>query len=222
MPFGLKTAGASFTRAMNAPLGNICHEFTIVYLDDILIASSSLEEHMMYIDYVLQRLKKVGFRLNLDKCEFVQQEIKFLGHIFSEIHAEMNNDTKMAIKNFPKPKNKKILQAFLELINWDRRLIKNLGRMAQSFETLLKKNVKFIWSPEQQKAFEEIKIAFEEAPALFTIRAGLKFGMFVDASKTGLGARLYQYDSKDPTMRFTVAYASRNIKGAKKIIRSQS
>lgn len=100
MPFGNKTAGASFTRAMKKALGDECDPFTIIYLNDILIALSSLEKHLFHINYVLERLKRTGFRLNKDKCEFLRTEIKFLGHTFNQIKAEMNDDTKQAIQNF--------------------------------------------------------------------------------------------------------------------------
>ncbi|KMQ90526.1 reverse ribonuclease integrase [Lasius niger] len=214
LPFGLKTAGASFTRAMQRAMGDECDPFTIVYLDDILIASSSLEEHVFHVNYILERLKRVGFRLNRDKCEFVKTEIRFLGHTFNQIKAEMNEDTKMAIQNFERPRNKKAIQAFLGLVNWDRRFVKNLARMTKPLERLLKKTEKFEWTEETQKAFADIKREFQDAPCLFVIRPGLKFGIYVDASKYGLGARLYQYREDKPEEKFTVAYASRSLKGA--------
>lgn len=96
-------------------------------------------------------------------------------------------------------------------MNWDRRFIKNLARMTKPMENLLKKDCKFSWGEEQQKAFIQIKTAFEEAPTLYLIKPGLKFGIYVDAARTGLGARLYQYDNED--RKFTVAYASRSLKG---------
>ncbi|KMQ91596.1 reverse ribonuclease integrase [Lasius niger] len=214
LPFGLKTAGASFTRAMQRAIGDECDPFTIVYLDDILIASNSLEEHVFHVNYILERLKKVGFRLNREKCEFMKTEIRFLGHTFNQIKAEMNEDTKLAIQNFERPRNKKAIQAFLGLVNWDRRFVKNLARMTKPLERLLKKTEKFVWTEETQKAFAEIKRAFQDAPCLFVIRPGLKFGIYVDASKYGLGARLYQYGEDKPEERYTVAYASRSLKGA--------
>lgn len=73
--------------------------------------------------------------------------------------------------------------------------------------------MKFVWSDEEQTAFDEIKIAFRDAPALFLIRPKLKFRMYIDAAKAGLGACLYQYDEKEE--KYIVAYASRNLKGAK-------
>lgn len=214
LPFGLKTAGASFTRAMQKAIGDECDPFTIVYLDDILIASNSIEEHLFHINYVLDKLRKVGFRLNKEKCEFLKTEIRFMGHTFDQIRADMNDDTRMAIQNFERPKNKKGIQAFLGLVNWDRRFIKTLARMTRTLEQLLKKDVKFDWTEKIQRSFIEIKRASCEAQCLFIIRPGLKFGLFIDASKQGLGARLYQYKENEPEKRFTVAYASRSLKGA--------
>lgn len=102
----------------------------------------------------------------------MKKEIKFLGHTFSEITAEINQDTRDAIKNIDRPRNKRDVQAFLGLVNWDRRFVRNLSRLKQPIEQLLKKNVKFIWSNVEQKAFLEIKRVFNEAPTLFLIRYG--------------------------------------------------
>jgi len=198
---------------MNKALGDDCDSFTIIYLDDILIASDSKEEHIFHINYVLEKLKNVGFTLNLEKCEFFKKEIKFLGHKFDSIQAEMNDDTKKAIRDFETPRNKKGIQAFLGLINWDRRFIKNLATMTKPLEQMLCKGVKFEWTDEANKAFNKIKKAFEKAPKLYVIRPDLKFGLYVDASKSGLGAMLYQYD-EDKDVKNTVAYASRSLKGA--------
>jgi len=155
----------------------------------------------------------VGFKLNLEKCEFFKPEIKFLGHKFDSIQAEMNDDTKKAIQEFETPRNKKGIQAFLGLVNWDRRFIKNLAALTKPLESMLCKGVKFEWTEEANKAFNRIKRAFERAPKLYIIRPDLKFGLYVDASKFGLGAMLYQYEDNND-VKYTVAYASRSLKGA--------
>lgn len=131
MPFGIKTAGASFTRALDLALGNQGRECVIVYIDDILIASNSLEEHIEHLKFVLGKLEAVRFKLNRDKCNFLQERINFLGHQFSEIEARMNEETKAAIQNFAQPRTKKSIQSFLGLVNWDRRFIKNLANMTR-------------------------------------------------------------------------------------------
>lgn len=212
MPFGIKTAGASFARAMQLALGNECDNFVIAYLDDILIASHTFEEHIEHVNQVLGRLEKVGFRLNKSKCEFMRTEIKFLGHTFNEIEAGMNEETKAAVRNFQKPRNRRAIQSFLGLVNWDRRFIRNLATLTRPLENLLKKQTKFDWTSEVQVAFQEIKNAFAAAPTLFLVRPGFRFGVQVDAAVSGLGARLYQYDDKG--QQFTIAYASRSLKGA--------
>lgn len=213
MPFGLKTAGASFTRAMELALGANASEYMTVYLDDVLIASATLEEHMWHLDTVLRRLSAVGFRLNRQKCELLKERIRFLGHTFSEVTADMNKETRLAVANFERPRNKKAIQVFLGLVNWDRRFIKDMARMTRPLEELLRKGRKFEWIGEQQRAFNEIKGAFQDATELFLIRPGMKFGIYVDAARTGLGARLYQYVPGEEK-KHTVSYASRSLKRA--------
>jgi len=104
---------------MRKTLGNESDVFTIVYLDDILIASNTFSTRVSYQSSP-GKTRKAGFRLNREKCEFFESQIKFLGHTFDEITAEMNEETKKAIENFAKPQNKKAIQAFLGLVNWDR------------------------------------------------------------------------------------------------------
>ena len=101
MPFGLKTAGASFTRAMNTALCDKHFETVIVYLD-VLIASETLEEHLEVLENVLERLQVVRFKLNKDKCEFLRTEITFLGHTFIRMKAEINEETKATVRNLIK------------------------------------------------------------------------------------------------------------------------
>jgi len=76
--------------------------------------------------------------------------------------------------------------------------------------------MKFEWNETEQNAFNAIKQAFEDAPTLYLIKANMNFGIDVDASKTGLGARLFQYNDSEPTKKFTIGYASRSLKNAEK------
>lgn len=215
MPFGLKTAGASFTRAMNEALKELGNQFLIIYLDDILIASDNLQDHLEHLRQVFACLKRVGFKLNVEKCEFIKEEIKFLGHTFDQIKAEINDDTRKAISSFERPKTKRALQSFLGLINWDRRFIENLAQLTRPMEELLAKDRKFIWTNKQQEAFDKMKLAFEKAGELFLIKKNGEFGIYADASIKGLGARLFQYD-KETQKEYTLAFASRSLKGAEK------
>lgn len=214
LPFGLKTSGASFTRAISTILGPLLEERTIVYLDDILIATETLEGHTIVMSEVLRRLQEKGVVLNSGKCEFLQHRVKLLGHHFEEDEAKMTEETKQAIISFSIPKNRKAVQSFLGLANWDRRFIPGLTESAKPIELLLKKETKFKWGEKEQQAFEEVKKKFKEADKLSHMRPDRSFGLETDASTIGLGARLFQLD--DEGIEYTIAYASRSLKEAER------
>lgn len=134
-----------------------------------------------------------------------------MGHTFTQVKAKINEETKTTIRNFKQPGNKRTLQSFLGLVNWDRRFIRDLAKLTRPLESLLRKGVRYQWTLVKQTAFEGIKEAFEKAEDLF--QPGHRFGLYTDASAAGLGAKLYQY-RKGTDEKFTVAYASRSLKGA--------
>lgn len=105
-----------------------------MYQDDVLIASDNETEH---IEHLREVLKRAGFKLNQGKCEFACERIVFLGHELTKVHVKITEETKKNILDFPRPKNKKELQACLGLINWDRRFIPNLSQYTTCMEALL-------------------------------------------------------------------------------------
>ena len=120
MPFGLKNAPATFQRTMVIVLrgleGNIC----FVYLDDIIIFGRTKQEHLVRLEQVLERLASVGLKIKLPKCSFLQDEVKYLGHIVTEKGIKPNPDKIKAIKNFPKPKTVKEIRGFIGLVGYYR------------------------------------------------------------------------------------------------------
>lgn len=216
LPFGLKTSSSSFTRALGVVLDKVPHlrPNLIVYLDDILVCSHSFEDHIQHLSQLFETLHDAGIRLNKDKCQFVTPVVQFLGHELSQVTVEMTEGTKQAISVFKAPMNKKQLQSFLGLINWDRRFVPNLSELTKPLENLLKKEVKFKWTLESEVSFAQIKQAFKNADKLFLIRPNLEYGLDTDASCVGLGARLFQFDVDNPDIQFTLAYASRSLKPA--------
>ena len=121
MPFGLRNAGQSFQRFMDEVLSSL--DFAFCYLDDILIGSSSPEEHLLHLHLVLQRLRNFGLVLNMEKCELGQESIEFLGHRITAEGAAPIVKHVEAIQNFPQPQDRKQLQSFLGLVNFYRRFI---------------------------------------------------------------------------------------------------
>lgn len=107
MPFGLKNAPATFQRCMNNILHDIIGTHCLVYLDDIVIFSTSLQEHIQSLKKVFERLRRSNLKLQLDKCEFMKRETEFLGHIISTEGIRANPNKIQAIQDFKIPNSPK-------------------------------------------------------------------------------------------------------------------
>jgi len=107
MPFGLKNAPATIQRCMDNLLEDLIYKDCLVYLDDIIIFSTSLEEHILSLKKVFQKLRDANLKLHLDKCEFLKKETEFLGHIVTTTGIKPNPKKLSAIINFPIPKTLK-------------------------------------------------------------------------------------------------------------------
>jgi len=157
MPFGLKNAPATFQRLMNSVLTGIQGLKCLVYLDDIVIYGSSLEEHNKRLKEILQKLRKSNLKLQPDKCEFLRKEVVYLGHIISENGISPDPSKLTAIKEFPTPKKIKDIQSFIGLAGYYRKFIENFSQIAKPLTKLTRKTEKFEWTIEQQAAFETLK-----------------------------------------------------------------
>ncbi|KMQ83357.1 enzymatic polyprotein endonuclease reverse [Lasius niger] len=211
MPFGLKNAPATFQRLMNSVLTGIQGLRCLVYLDDIVIYGSSLEDHNKRLTEVLRRLRENNLKLQPDKCEFLRKEVIYLGHIISE-NGIMPDPSKLAaIKNFPTPKRVKDIQSFIGLAGYYRKFIEDFSRIAKPLTKLTKKSEKFIWSAEQQNAFDALKEKLMTAPVLKYPDFSEEFNVTTDASDYAIGAVLSQGPVGNDR---PVAYASRILSRA--------
>ena len=120
MPFGLKNAPATFQRTMEIVLRGLIGKICFVYLDDVIIIGSSFENHLENLETVLGRLRAVGLKIKLSKCQFVRKEVKYLGHIVSSDGIKPNPEKVEAIKNFPRPSNIRTVRGFLGLVGYYR------------------------------------------------------------------------------------------------------
>ena len=142
LPFGLTNAPGSFMSVMNHIFQDFLDKFVIVYLDDILIYSKTIEEHTEHLKNVLMRLREQKFYGKLSKCDFAVNEVEYLGHIISSNGISVEKEKVKAISEWPRPKSKRDVQSFLGLVNYYRRFIKSCSRIAKPL-TLLTKNVTF-------------------------------------------------------------------------------
>jgi hypothetical protein len=123
MPFGLKTAPATFQRVMNTALSGLTGTRCFIFLDDIIIYANSLEDHNKKLGDVFRRLRHNNLKLQPEKCEFLRKEVTFLGHKVSEKGVEPDNRKVEAVENFPQPNTVKQLKSFLALAGYYRRFI---------------------------------------------------------------------------------------------------
>lgn len=210
LPFGLKTAPAIFQRILSGIIRkNNLSEFVINYIDDILIFSSTFEEHMKHLELVAQAILREGFRLKFTKCNFAANSVQYLGHIISKNFVKPINNNLISIKNFPTPANKKNVRQFLGKINFYHKFIENAATVLEPFHHLLRKNTPFIWSNECQNALESIKDYLTSVPILAIFDRNLPITIYTDASAVGIGAVLKQ-TQKDGCEK-PVAYFSKKL-----------
>lgn len=211
MPFGLKNAPATFQRAMDSVLYGLQGERCFVYLDDIVVFASSLQEHEQKLTEVFTRLKQHGLKVQPDKCEFMRKEVAYLGHIISDQGVKPNPEKVRVVKEFPVPKSCKDIKSFLGLAGYYRRFIPNFSKITKPLTSLLKKDVPFLWNEEQQNAFDKCKDILTTIPLLQYPDFSKDFVLTTDASIHAIGAILSQGEiGKD----LPIAYASRTLNKA--------
>ena len=167
MPFGLKNAAQTFQRLMDTVFQNISCVF--VYLDDILIASTSAKQHIADLKLVCERLREFGLTIRLEKCLFGVNTIDFLGHQINKNGSLPLPAKVQAINNFPRPHNVKSLQEFLGMINFYHRFIPNAACILRPLYLSLKGNPQkhiLTWLPDMVDAFQHGKSALAKSTLL--------------------------------------------------------
>ncbi|KAI2647554.1 Transposon Tf2-6 polyprotein [Labeo rohita] len=200
MPFGLSNSPAVFQALVNDVLRDMVDRFIYVYLDDILIFSSSLQDHVQHVRRVLQRLLENGLFVKAEKCVFHAQSIPFLGYIVSPEGIRMDPDKVKAVVDWPTPDSRKALQRFLGFANFYRCFIRNFSQLAAPLTALTSSKTTFRWSDAANVAFSNIKSRFVSAPILVAPDPTRQFVVEVDASEVGVGAVLSQRFSSDDKM----------------------
>ena len=194
MPFGLTNAPATFQREMNQilfPLIGVC---VYNFIDDILIYSKSVEEHLIHIQQVLEIFRKHKLKINIEKCQFFRTEVEVLGHKLSTKGLSPMESKIEAIKKWNPPTNIHELRSFLGTVGYYQKFIFNYSKITAPLCKLLRKNTKYVWNDEQQICFEKLKECLINAPILKFPDFSKPFIIRTDASYDGLGGVLLQKD----------------------------
>lgn len=214
LPFGLRNAPATFQRAMQLLLGGVLWRHVLVYIDDVVIFSRTLDEHLVHLADVLERLRRARVSLKLSKCRFAVAEVEYLGHLVSANGIRPAARHVDAVRQLTPPRDAGELRVFLGLAGYYRRFIKGFSLVAQPLHDLLKDGVAFTWSQQHRDAWTHLRDALLAEPVLAHPRFDQPFRLSTDASANGLGAVLSQ-QQPDGSER-PVAYASRALRGAER------
>lgn len=208
--FGIKHVSSQFQRTMSIALEGL--PFVRFFVDDIVCASKSFEEHKEHLKQVIQRLTKVNLKLNPKKCHFFQKEIYLLGFHISPQGITMDRRKLVNVLEFPQPKTGKDIQSYCGLINYFRTLIPNVSSIMSPLDSLRnEKSITHLWTDKHQTAFVNLKKALMSDTVLSYPDMNSPFRISCDASLTGIGAVLHQViDGKTRYISFVAKSLSKS------------
>lgn len=212
VPFGLSTSLSAIVRCLENALGEEVSPYTMVFVDDILVVSKTIQEHVNQLRVIFEKFRVAKISLNYKKCEFLKTNIKFLGHIISERGIKPDPIKIQSILNFPIPKNVKGVRAFLGLTGYYRRFSSDYAATVKPLLELTQKKRKWRWEQHHTEAVDRVKTLFKQNLMLHHPKKDGDYVLYADASQYAMGSVLYQKDSKGDLR--VIAYASRVFRGA--------
>ncbi|MES9903532.1 MAG: reverse transcriptase domain-containing protein, partial [Sedimenticola sp.] len=211
LSFGLMNAPMSFQMVMSKVLQGLNWKCALVYIDDILLFSANFTEHLDLLGNVFDRLRQANLKLHPLKCQFATRKVEYLGHILSRDGVEVNPSKIQVVKEYPAPKTAKQVRQFLGLTNYYRRFVKDYSKITSPLNKLLRKDIKFDWSPECETSFNILKDRLISPPILGFPDMQKEFILSTDASGTAIGYVLGQV-AEDGTER-VISYGGRSLRG---------
>lgn len=211
VPFGLATGAAVLSRLLDYVLGDLKLSCVFNYLDDLVIYSSTFEEHLDHLSLVFHKLREAGLTVKPSKITLARNQVSFLGHLVSGESIRIDQQRTKALRNLPPPKDKKGIARFIGMANYFRRFVPNFAQLAAPLNELRRKGARFIWGEAQEAAFHAIKSAIANPPVLGVPDFNRRFVVQTDASNSGVSAVLLQ---EVEGQRQPLAYASRRLTDA--------
>ena len=215
MPFGLCNASATFQRSITRALQKIQQRHgsvVMAYIDDIVIATETIEDHLERIREVFECLREAGFKTRAEKCDFMRTETKYLGRVVSAEGIKPDPAAVSKIKEWMPPRNKEELQSFLGFANYYRDFIPFHAAKVQPMQELLRKNQHFYWKEKHQEAFDSVKQALADATALAAPNEEGRFVLDTDASAVAIAGILHQEQQHNgKTILRPIVYGSKSL-----------
>jgi RNase H-like domain found in reverse transcriptase/Reverse transcriptase (RNA-dependent DNA polymerase)/Integrase core domain/Integrase zinc binding domain/Chromo (CHRromatin Organisation MOdifier) domain len=202
-PFGLKTMPSTFQRTMSSLLHEL--DYANVFIDDIVVASESWDDHAAHVNEVIRRLTEAKLILNVDKCHFARLEVSLLGFRINPYGRKIEPTRLASIEAWPTPRTPKQLRAWLGVTNYIRDHIPNIARLTAPLNAIRlsdKEDFAAQWTTECDQAVRLLKDIIPRCPPLAHPDFTLPFMVATDASATGIGAVLYQEHPESRAARY--------------------
>lgn len=212
LPFGVKTAGAIFQKAIENLLRGIPN--CINFMDDICVTGPDVQSHMQTLKAVLTKLQSVGLRLNPDKCTFFRDRISYLGFDIDKNGLAKSKRNIESVLNAPTPTNVSEVRAIIGLVNFNSKFIPNFAKKMEPFYNLLRKGVKFHWSDSCQRAYEQLKKEITSDQVLVHFDPNKPIVLTTDACNTAI-AGVLSHRFSDGSLR-PIAFVSRALNRAER------
>ncbi|KAL6738862.1 hypothetical protein Aduo_012361 [Ancylostoma duodenale] len=212
LTFGVKSAPGIFQQIIDSMIAGL--NGVAAYLDDIIVTGRTMEEHRQNLEALFGRIHTYGFRVRIEKCNFMMSEIRYLGDIIDRNGRRPDPEKIRAITEMPPPKDVVQLRSFLGMVNYYGVFIKDMRQLRAPLDALLKKNTPFKWSPDCQDAFEKAKKVLASPLLLTHFDPKLELIVAADASDYGIGA-VIMHRFADGTEK-AICHASRNLTDAEK------
>lgn len=209
--YGLASSPAIFQRRLEQLFADLPR--VGVFLDDVIITGSTVSEHMNNLCKVFDRLQRYGLKVKRDKCSFFAKSVVYLGHVISKDGVHTCANKVKSIINTPAPSNVSELRAFIGMVMYYAKFIKNVSTVLAPLYKLLRVGVKYEWSTECKNSFERVKTLLTSSEVLAHYSAELPLVLTTDASSVGVGAVLSHIT---PSGERPIAYASRSLSAAEK------
>ena len=195
MPFGLRSAPATFQRALDIILSGVRWQSCLIYLDGVIVFSRSTDEHLRHVEEMLTLLRRAGITLKLTKCSFFQPKVDYLGHLITPGKLSVATENTKSFAHAQFPRNTTQLRSFLGAANVYLRFVTGYSGIARPLNAMLRKDVDPDWdSPtnDELEAFETLKRKLFTPPILGLPKANRPYMIETDASAYQLGATLSQ------------------------------
>ncbi|XP_062704527.1 uncharacterized protein K02A2.6-like [Aedes albopictus] len=186
---GVKSAPGAFQRMIESLIADLPE--VRPFIDDIIIFSKDWKSHAESLNKLLQRLTDCGFHLKIQKCKFFQTEVRYLGHITDRNGIRPDPEKVETISSIPPPTNVSELRSYLGAVNYYGKFVRNIHELRHPLDQLMRKDVKWNWSADCQRSFEQFKEVLKSDLLLTHYNPKLPIVVAADASKTGIGAVIF-------------------------------